>query len=229
MLSAKAQFSRYILFYVLKNKFVFMPAFRDDFCPFVQKIFFIDTCYDVLFCDTEITSSCTTSVCWGISRNTPVDTIMNSCVFKVPYMFRKFCIVVIMLVAKCFCMVVIAKLEIFTTTVICMRIGDCWYNCFINNIFSKTFTVEWAVGWISAITLTFFFGLRWWKYFLIVLFDYSGHVRHATIAQFDGIGVEDFVQFMIFVKMFFDQFSKYLTNICFNNLAEGWIELYWTI
>ena len=29
--------------------------------------------------------------------------------------------------------------------------------------------------------------------FLIVLFHYTGHVRRATIAQFDGIGVEDFM------------------------------------
>ena len=115
--------------------------------------------------------SCTTSVSWSISINTPGDAIKNPCVFKVPYMFRKLCIVFILLVAKCFCMVVKAKLEIVTPTVICMRIGDCWYNCFINNAFSKTFTVEWAVGWILAVTLTFLVGLWWWKYFSIVLFD----------------------------------------------------------
>ena len=49
---------------------------------------------------------------------------------------------------------------------------------------------------------------------MIVLFDYTGHVRHAAIAQFDGIGVEDFVEFIIFGKIFFDQFNKYLTSIC---------------
>ena len=54
-------------------------------------------------CDTEITSYCTTSVCWGISSNTLGDATMNYCVLKVPYMFRKFCIVFIMLVVKCFC------------------------------------------------------------------------------------------------------------------------------
>ena len=146
-----------------------MPAFRDDFCPFVQEVFLIGTYCDVLFCDAEIASSFTTSACWGISSNTPGDVIQNSCVFKVPYMFRKFCIVFTMLVAKCFCMVVIVKLEIITTTVICMRTGDCWYNCLINNVFSKIFTVEWAASWIS------------------------GHVRHATTAHFNDIRVENFV------------------------------------
>ena len=91
--------------------------------------------------------------------------------FKVTNMFRKFCIVFMILVTICFCMVVIAKLQTFTTTVICMRIGDCWYYCFINNVFSKIFTVKWAAGWISAVTLRFLVCLSWWKYFLLVLFD----------------------------------------------------------
>ena len=170
-----------------------MPAFRDDFCPFVQKNFLVGTYYDVLFYDTEITSSCTTSVCGGISSNTPSYVIMNFFVFKVSYMFRKFCIVFTVLVAKWFCMVVVVKLEIFTTAVVYMRIGDCWYNCFINNVFNKTFTIEWTAGWIPAVTMTYFVGLWWWKYFLILLLDYNVHVRHATIAQFNGIGVEDLV------------------------------------
>ena len=147
----------------------------------------VGTCYYVLFCDTEITSSCTTSVCWGISSNTPGYVIINSFVFKVLYMFIKFCIVLKMLVAKWFCMVVAVKLEIFTTAVICMGIGDCWYNCFINNVFSKTFTVEWTAGWIFAVTLTYFVGLWWWKYFLIVLFDYTGHATHSTVAQVEDL------------------------------------------
>ena len=93
--------------------------------------------------------------------------------FKVTYMFRKFCIVFMILVTICFCMVVIAKLQTFTTTVICMRIGDCWYYCFINNVFSKIFTVKWAAGWISAVTLRFLVCL-WWslrKLFLINLIN----------------------------------------------------------
>ena len=168
------------------------------FLPVCSKDFLIGTCYDVLFYDTEITSSCTTSVCWGISSNTPGNVIMKSCVFKVIDMFRKFCIVLIMLMTKCFCMVVIATIEMFTTAVFCMRISDCWPNCFVNNVFSKTFISEWTAGLISAVTLTFFVCSWWWNYFderwlMIVLFDYTGHVRHAAIAQFDGIGVEDFV------------------------------------
>ena len=112
-----------------------MWRYRDYFCPFLQKIILIGTCYDVLFCDIEITFSCTTSVCWGISGNTPGNAIMSSCVLKVSYMFTKLCIAFIILVPKRFCMVVVTKLEIFTATVICIRIGDLWYNCFINNFF----------------------------------------------------------------------------------------------
>ena len=187
MIIAEAQLSHSILCYFLKNKFVSMPIFWDDLCPLVQKIFLVGTFYDVLFYYTEITSSCTTSVCWGISTNTPGYVIMNSFVSKVPYVSKKFCIVFTMLIAKWFCIVVAAKLEIFTTAVICMKIDDYWYNCFINNVFSKTFTVEWAAGWISAVTLTYFVGLWWWKYFLIVLFDYTGHATHSTVAQVEDL------------------------------------------
>ena len=174
-----------------------------------KRFFFVDTCYDVLFCNTEITSSCTTSVYWDISSNTLGYVIMNSFVFKVPYMFRKFCIVSTMLVAKWFCMVVVVKLEILTTAVIC--ISNCWHNYFINSVFWKTFTVEWAPGWISAVTLTYLVGLWWWRYFLILKGCCVSTFLWCIFVERFGL-IKFFLVAREIINSFIDHFRKFLDH-----------------
>ena len=102
-----------IKFFFLRINFFLCRHFEMISMLLFKRFFFVDTCYDVLFCNTEITSSCTTSVCWDISSNALGYVTMNSSVFKVPYMFRKFCIVSTMLVAKWFCMVVVLLFKRF--------------------------------------------------------------------------------------------------------------------
>ena len=59
---------------------------------------------------------------------------------------------------------------------------------------------------------------------VVVGFDDFCHVWHATVANFDGVSVEDLVQFASFREMLVNQLQEFLAYICCYIFAEGGVE-----
>ena len=80
-----------------------------------------------------------------------------------------------------------------------------YQRCFIYYICGHAFIVHWAVFFNLAVTefLVFFVICR--IYDLLIVGTYDGlDVRHAAVTYFDGIFVEDFVEFTVFREVFFN-------------------------
>ena len=54
--------------------------------------------------------------------------------------------------------------------------------------------------------------------------DFSLHIGHAPIAEFDGICVANFVKSVGLWECLLNDSQKFLTNICFYIFTEGRVE-----
>ena len=98
------------------------------------------------------------------------------------------------------------------------------YVTFINYIIKKTVPFHWTFYFFSAIA--FWFLVTWfWCNFFIMPLDDLWHIVHATVADFNCTGVENFV--CASWKMFCYQLKECFCSVCWNGFAKGWVKPYY--
>ena len=59
---------------------------------------------------------------------------------------------------------------------------------------------------------------------VVVPGDFSLHVVHASITEFDGVGIANFVKSVGLWEGLLDDCQELFTNVCFDIFTEGWVE-----
>ena len=54
--------------------------------------------------------------------------------------------------------------------------------------------------------------------------DFSLHVVHASVTQFDGVGIANFVKSVGLWEGLLNDCQELFTNVCFHIFTEGWVE-----
>ena len=187
-------------------------------------------CHDneELFCAAQVAPTLPTPERWRWCRYLPRYAVLFFFVLKLPDQFRKLGILLIDSVFEGFCVVIEPLLE--------GRLADTevtdittWLvdSCFVNNAAFAALAVQRAVSLGPAITPC----LIAWIYLLglsldldIMAIQYCFHIRHAAVAQFDWIFIEQLMVLVVFWEMFGEQAEEIFANIWLNVEAERWIK-----
>ena len=101
------------------------------------------------------------------------------------------------------------------------------YVTFMYYIINLKVRSHWAFCFFSAISF-WCFDMCFRSDFFVSLDDFW-HIVHVTVADFNCTAIENFVKFLVPLKMFCYQLKECVCNTFWNGFAQGWVKPFYVL
>ena len=178
-------------------KFILVSALGYYFRTFVQQRGLVCGDNHKLLRQTEVTSLGQVRVRRGLSQYIPSHAEDFTFTFETPDILRQLRLVRILIMPKAHQVVRVALFKsCFRRTNVYFRSTGtvCFYSRLIHDLAGEAMPVQWtsfrfaAIAALRLVTVPLFYS----TYTGIVLFDYTSHIGHTTVAHFDRVPIKPF-------------------------------------